>query len=258
MGYENANDNQTLDDVVNNLDDQQVTNEEKVMAEGEHQDDQFDWNALPKPVKERIGKQQHRLKKVQRENEELKRVLTAQQQSRPQNHYQNSNAEYAQQDAVPDIETMLESVAERVIERKAIQQKQNHLHQDRQRFESQLEQAALKYDDFEEAREMVNEHEAILAGAQLSPYGNGPDVIRYLHKNAEEFERISRLPPLEQTRAVLKLGTDLAMRGKKVTNAPAPLTRDRGAKGGTTVSADSISSIKAHIRKQYESKYSGS
>jgi len=101
-----------------------------------------------------------------------------------------------------------------------------------QNWAAQVEEARSKYADFEKVAFSAPISDQVAEMIAVSD--SGADVAYYLGTNRQEAERISRLPTIEQARALGALEARLSViQPAQQTNAPAPITPIKGKSTAT-------------------------
>lgn len=202
-------------------------------------------------------------RKIKRENRDLSNQLSsavnelnqyreffsqvAQGQSQQEEVQQPADLE----SAVKNVLHQAERERQQQLHSQSIAQASQRLQQD---FQSELEKASERYDDFEDVMEQSVPHftKPIANVAQLLP--NAGDVLYSLGKNKAELQRITKLSDIEQAKEIFNYAVKLAQgKSPKISNAPAPLSNSQ-VKNKPATTADpaqmDIAQLKAYLKSK--------
>ncbi len=118
-------------------------------------------------------------------------------------------------------------------------------------WESQVDKAEDKYDDFREVVGELTPDSAFVAA--IMEADNGADIAYHLGKNPKEAARIAGLPPRSQIREIGKLEAKLAStpeKPKTPSKAPAPITPLTGASPVASTEPSEQDDYKTWLKKR--------
>jgi len=187
----------------------------------------FTQKELDNILRRRLAQESRKIEQYARAEAELQLLKSQmQQKAEPVNRGE------PKPDQFQDYESYIEAVTDWKVEQKfkGIQaqneqerQKQAQT-QHEQRLASNIAKTASKYEDFEE---VVSNEDLPITFAMRDAIGEsdiGGDIAYHLGTNVQEAERIARLSPIAQVRAILDLEAKLKAPKKAKTDAPEPIT----------------------------------
>jgi hypothetical protein len=204
-----------MEDVVeDNAQDVPVAEEESVEAPQESPEKPIEapQEDLPVYVKERLGRQEKRHQKqirgLQDQLQGLQSHILASQQGQAQSEG-NGMEPLSEDERIHRAVSMALSHKDQLDRRAKEEERQKHVVKQYHRLQEDLDNAAQKYDDFDEVvrGQDAPYTEAMRDASLLLP--NAADVLYKLGKNPNELRRISELHPLEQAREMMKLSIAL-------------------------------------------------
>lgn len=242
-------------------------------------EDAHDNGDLPEGIKARLGRQE---KRHQREIKGLRLELDRQKSTINQSRShdtQESDSYYPNQ--YPSIESVRpldpftgQPVDESTVEGRVLKVLQAQKIADQQKeyqkqlsiqkaeekvaheaYFKEIEKASVKYDDFEK---VVGDsaHKFSQNMQQAAMFMSDPgDLIYTLAKNGKELDRINRLSPLEQMKAIVRFSEALSAKklAKRVSKAPKPLGLEKGSEktGSSDLTKFSYEQIKQRERDKH-------
>ena len=146
--------------------------------------------------------------------------------------------------------------AEKQAEKKLVEKQRTQAQQaERQRlvseWESQVDKAEDKYDDFQAVVGELTPDSAFVAAIMEAE--NGADIAYHLGKHPKEAARIAQLPPRSQIREIGKLEAKLAatpVKPQTPSKAPAPITPLTGAAPAASAEPSEQDDMRAWMRKR--------
>lgn len=194
---------------------------------------------LPKPLKERLGRQEKRHKREMREMQARMESMQAQMQQShqtapPVNQSQPQQMDYQSNPAGNVNDIVQHAVNAALREREMREQKaqdaerQAHVNRQYQALKDHLDHHADKYEDFDDVVHGSDvPFTAAMRDAALvlprSGSGSAAEVLYKLGKNRPELERISKLHPLDQAAEMVKLSHVLMSGNERHTSSHNPM-----------------------------------
>lgn len=190
---------------------------------------------LPKPLKERLGRQEKRHQKELRALQAQIAELHNRAGNQTMQDNQPANTYDSQPIAGDNIEHHINRAVNAALQARQEQEKhakeaegRAYVQKQYQALDEHLDNASSKYDDFHEVVKDNNLPftDTMRDTAVLLPTsgpGSAADVLYKLGKNKEELKRISQLHPIDQAKEMMKLSIALSGGSKEGSSAPRQL-----------------------------------
>lgn len=228
----------------------QARSDESGLADAEKDD-------LPKPIKERLGRQEKRHRKeMRRLQDELENLQSFANTPRAQNDSSAHDLDLSSMSEEQRIQHAVKLALD-VRDKQALQAEQAnkfaYLKEQQRKLRDQLDSGSDKYDDFDDVVRSPDAPftDAMREMAMVLP--NPTDVLYHLGKNREELRRVSKLHPLDQGRELTKLSFAMLNDGKGLPTSAKSMSTIKGSPQSSPISKNaSVSDLRKMLKSGWK------
>lgn len=171
---------------------------------------------VPDPAAKKLGMQEKRhkkeMRKMQQQLDELRSHLGS--RPEPQHSPENMGAYNSQPEMSENLNPQIYAAVQKALQMEKDREHVQHIHKQYESLKSHLDSASEKYDDFDD---VVKSDDApyteTMKGIATVIHGipglDASETLYHLGKDRNKLHKLSQLPPIEQSREVLKMAMSL-------------------------------------------------